>query len=338
MPRSAGITVSAVLVIIGSVLTIIFAAVMALGYVAISHSDATAKIPGNLGYILVVEAIVVFGFGIWGLASGIGLLNVKHWARISLLIYATLLVFISVPTALLMAALPIPDTNDPHLPSGFMSILRFGLSLLYAAFAALGGFWLYFFNTKNVKAEFRGLPPAMGSAASSGLPVAAAQSGNGGGRPVSITIIGWFLLAGVACAPLGLLFFHGFFSGVQLPLFFLGFFFFGRSASVILVVLIAVQSVVAVGLLKLKNWGRLGAIGLQCFALANTAMMLGIPANRARFQQLMETMMATMNPHMPQPAPFVFPVWIGFLSSLPIFFVILWFLVTEKQAFTSTTR
>jgi hypothetical protein len=73
MPRSAGITVSAVLVIIGSVLTIIFAAVMALAYMAISHSDATAKILGNLGYVLVVEAIVVFGFGIWGLASGIGL-------------------------------------------------------------------------------------------------------------------------------------------------------------------------------------------------------------------------------------------------------------------------
>jgi hypothetical protein len=281
VPRSAGITVSAVLVIIGSVLTIIFGAVMALGSTVISHSGTTPGVPFNLSHVLVTEAIVVFGFGIWGLASGIGLLNTKQWARISLLIYAVLLVLMSLPAALMIAIVPLPATNNPNLSSSFMLILRYGMLFFYSAIAALGGFWLYFFNTKNVKAEFRGQAAVQSAQGLPlGLPVAA-QSGSDGGRPVSITIIGWFLLVGAACMPLMLLLFRVFLPGVHLPLFFLGFFFLGRSASIILVVWMAVQLVVAIGLLKLKNWGRLGALGLQCLGFANTALLLAIPANRA---------------------------------------------------------
>ena len=339
MPRSAGITVSAVLVLIGSVLTIIFGALMTLGAAVMSRSGATAQIPGNLGYILVVEAIVVFGFGIWGLASGIGLLNTKPWARVSLVIYAVFLVLMSLPAALMMAVVPLPSSNNPNLSSSFMPILRYGMLFFYSAIAALGGFWLYFFNTKNVKVEFLG-PRPIAESATQALPMgipAAAQDERDGGRPVSITVIGWFLLVGAAIAPLGLLLFHAFFSEVQLPLFFLGFFFFGRSASIILIVWMAVQLVAAAGLLRLKNWARLGTIGLQCLMLANTVLMVGIPANRTRFQQLMESMTAAMSAHMPPPqSPFVIPAWAGLVSSLPIVLAILWVLITEKQAFTST--
>jgi hypothetical protein len=48
---------------------------------------------------------------------------------------------------------------------------------------------------------------------------------------------------------------------VQFPLYFLGFFFFARSASLILIVWITAQIVAAMGLLKLKNWSLLATIG-----------------------------------------------------------------------------
>jgi hypothetical protein len=96
--------------------------------------------------------------------------------------------------------------------------------------------------------------------------------------------------------------------------------------------------VAAVGLLKLKNWGRLMTIGLQLLTLANFALMFGIAANRARFQQILETMMATMNATVHQQVPFVFPLWMGAVASLPIIFAMLWFLITEGQAFDSTTQ
>jgi len=47
---------------------------------------------------------------------------------------------------------------------------------------------------------------------------------------------------------------------------------------------------------------------------------------------------ASMNSRMPHPVPFVFPIWIAFASPLPIVFVILWFLITRRQAFTSVAQ
>jgi hypothetical protein len=248
-----------------------------------------------------------------------------------MLVFAAILVFISLPAAVILVVIPFPNTNDPNLPSNFMPIMRTGMVLFYAMFAALGCFWLYFFNKQSVKAQFQVKAPALESAA--GTPIAA--PGASRARPLSITIIGWFLLIGSALAPLGLLFNSAFFSGVQFPLYFLGFFFVGRSASLILIVWITAQIVAAVGLLKLKNWGLLATIGLQCLTVVNAALLVGIPANRARFQQIMEAMIASINSRMPQPGSFVFPMWIGFASSLPIVFVILWFLITRRHAFTS---
>jgi hypothetical protein len=65
---------------------------------------------------------------------------------------------------------------------------------------------------------------------------------------------------------------------------------------------------------------------------------VAIPPNRVRFQQLMETMIASMNTRLPQPIPFVIPMWAAFAISIPVVFVILWFLITQKHAFTSAAE
>lgn len=340
MPRSVGITVSAVVVFIGSALTILFGALVVLGSLLLPNAHAAANLPANLKYFVVIEAAMLFGFGGWGLAAGIGLIATKRWARISMLVFAAILIFISLPSALLIAVIPFPNTTDPKLPSNFIAIMRVGMALFYATLAALGGFWLYFFNKQHVKGQFRAERPLAESAGPDlpfGTPIAA-PSASQRLRPLSLTIIGWFLLVGSAFTPLYLLFHSSFFPGVQLPLFFLGFFFLGRSASLILVAWMAAQMVAAVGLLKLKKWGLFATVGLQCLAIMNVALLVGVPANRARFQQFMEALMASMNARMPQPVPFVFPMWIGIASSLPIVFVILWFLITRRQAFTSAAQ
>ena len=340
MPRSVGITVSAVVVFIGSAFTILCGAMMVLGSVVLMKSSPAANVPANVGYFVVVEAVMLFGFGGWGLAAGVGLINTKQWARISMLVFAAILMFISLPAALLTVVIPVPKTTDANLPSNFMTIMRAGMALFYAVLAALSGFWLYFFNKQTVKSQFRREPPVAESAAPD-LPVdtpIATPSVSQRARPLSITIIGWFLLVGSAFTPLYLLFYSRFFPGVQFPLFFLGFFFLGRSAFLILIVWMAAQMVAAVGLLRLKKWGLFTTIGLQCLAVMNVTLLVGFPANRARFQQFMETIIASINARMPQPAPFVFPMWIGIVSSLPIVFVILWFLIARKQAFTSAAQ
>ena len=231
MTRSTGITVSAVVVIIGSIFTLLCGTVILLGSIFTFNSSRSADAPVNLGYILVIEAVVTFAFGGWGLASGIGLLKTKQWARISTLVCAAILVFISLPLAVIMAIIPLPNTpgaNDPNPPFNITLVVRVGMSLVYAMFAALGGYWLYFFNTQKVKAQFRGQQPFTESAQSelAGLPSANSADRFGPdqySRPLSITIIGWYLIIGSALGPLSILFTSTLFPRSKLPVFILGF-------------------------------------------------------------------------------------------------------------------
>lgn len=228
----------------------------------------------NLRYILVIEAFLAFAFGGWGLAAGIGLIKTKEWARISTLVYAAILVFLCVPSAVVMALVPLPNTPsayDPNRPFNIILVVRIGLTVLYAMFAALGGYWLYFFNTQKVKAQFRPQQPLTeaGQAEVPGSPsgmLAVRFGPDQRARPLSITIIGWYLIVASALAPVSVLFTNTLFSRLKLPFFFLGFFFSGPSVYLLLTVWMAVQLIAAVGLLKLKSWGLYATISLQCVA------------------------------------------------------------------------
>ena len=335
-----GITISAIIVILGSAFTLLGGAMMVLSSAFLSKANPASAVPLNLASIVVIDSVVLSGFGGWGLASGIGLIYLKRWARISTLIFAGFLVCIALPAAAVIALIPLPNTHDPNLPSNFMSVMRIGMSVFYGMFAALGAFWLYFFNTRSAKAQFQPRQPVPESAAGdlflgAAVPASALSQG---ARPLSITIIGWFLLIGSAVAPLGLVFNRAFFPGIRLPLYFLGFFFLGRSAYLVSLAWMAAQMVAAAAMLKLKKWGLFATIGLQCLAGVNAALLMGIPGHRARFQQMMETMTASMNARLPEPAPFVFPAWIGLAMAFPVILVILWFLVTRRRAFASAAQ
>ena len=334
MARSIGVTISAIVVFIGSGFTLLSGAMMVLGAVVVQRlgQTQTPKLPANLAYFVVAEAVFILGFGGWGIATGVGLIVTKQWARICMLVFAVLLVLFSLPATLVMAFIPLPNTSAPDLPSNFGSILRVAFVVFYGMFAALGGFWLYFFNRRSVKEQFGGNRISVEGAVP-GLSIATPDAKPT--RPLSITIIGWFLLIGSALAPLSLLFSHSMFRGVQMPMCFLGFFLFGRSAMLVFAIWMALQLVAAVGLLKLRNWGRLVTIGLQCLGIVNGVILVAVPANRIRFQQLMDSLTASMNTQFPQPVPFVVPAWIEIAISLPFFLLILWFLITRKRAFAS---
>src|SRR5207253_4102266 len=119
----------------------------------------------EFGFYRVIDSVLLSGFGGRGLASGIGLIYLKRWARISTLIFAGFLVCISLPAAAVIALIPLPNAYDPNLPSNFMSVMRIGMSVFYGMFAALGAFWLYFFNTRSAKAQFQPRQPVPESAA-----------------------------------------------------------------------------------------------------------------------------------------------------------------------------
>jgi hypothetical protein len=313
---------------------------MLLGSVFALNASHAVDAPVNLGYVLVIEAFIAFAFGGWGLASGIGLIKTKQWARISTLVYAAILVFFSLPAAAIMAFIPLPNppsVSDPNPPFNIMIVVRVGGTLVYAMFAALGSFWLYFFNTQKVKSQFRGqqFSTEAGQAEAPGLPSAIPGVRFGPdqrARPLSITIIGWYLIISSAFTMLSVVFANILFS--RWPLFFLGLFLFRPGAYLLLSVWMTVQVVAAVGLLKLKSWGLYATVALQCLALLNMVMIVAIPANRLRFQEIMESFRFSAGGQMYQSMP-MFPMWIGLLGSLPIIVAILFFLISQKKSFSA---
>lgn len=337
MARSAGVTASAVAVFVGSALTILVGAVAILGMLLV-NSRRTPNVPEHLASFMIIaiiaEAVFAFGFGGWGIASGVGLIQTREWARISMVVFAALLVLFTLPAALMMAFVPFPLPRDPNLPANFATMMRMSMVLFYGFFALLGGFWLYYFNTRSVKAQFQG-KQAAAQASAAFLPAempSAGRAATAGARPLSITIIAWFLIICSAFGPLSLLYSREVFR-VPLPMCFLGFFVPGQAAAWILMVWMAVQIIAAIGLLRLNNWARLATIALQCLGILNILLLVAIPGNRLRFQQAMNAAIASMNLQTPQPISFTFPAWIGMIVSLPLFVVILWFLITQKHAF-----
>ncbi len=95
MARSGGVTFSAVVVLIGSSLTILFGALMALAILWTPNAGQAANLPIPIGYVVTAEAIVFFGFGGWGIASGVGLIKLRQWSRVSMMIYGAILLFFS---------------------------------------------------------------------------------------------------------------------------------------------------------------------------------------------------------------------------------------------------
>ena len=106
-----------------------FAALMGLNAVVISSAPAAAGLPNQPApppiALLALMAIVYCGFGAWGIASAVGLLMLKNWARRCFVIFGGLLAFVSVCLAAgsLVAAFVAPATAPlpANVPRGLIA-------------------------------------------------------------------------------------------------------------------------------------------------------------------------------------------------------------------------
>ena len=89
MSRPAGVTVSAVFLILGSVLTALTGATML--FVPSFDSPTTPQLPFH-NAIMVGTAVLLFGCALWGVLTAVGLFCMRRWARISILVIGALLV------------------------------------------------------------------------------------------------------------------------------------------------------------------------------------------------------------------------------------------------------
>jgi hypothetical protein len=322
MKRSAGITVSAVVVFIGSAVTLLFAALMAL---SAAVSVPNGNLPHGFRYVAMFFVIAAILFVAWGIASGMGLLDRREWARISMIVFAALLLAMAVPGLVMFLFLKLPapaNGPDPEMMQRVMWITRMCGAGLYAFLAVLAATWLWYFNNPATKSQFT----SRGSMASSVVELeSATRVGDySGGRPLSITIIAGLMMLGALSLPVLLV--------VQFPMLFLGYFFTGPKEVLILSVFTVVQITLAYGLWELRPWGRNLAIYWFNFAIFNAIISAILPGAEGRYDAAMATIQSTMN--LPAaPSEMHIPLWLGLFFSLPFIAIQLWFLIASKPAF-----
>jgi ABC-type antimicrobial peptide transport system permease subunit len=326
MKRPAGVTISAVIVFIGSGLTLLSAAFMLLGFAGMP-ADNMPAFTRDAGFIM---SIFMLGFAAWGIATGINLLQLRAWARISMIVFSGLVLVMAVPGLLMMLVMPLPVPPAPAISTGevmppmeqLMTAVRIGMAILYGWLAVLGGWWLYLFNSRPIKEHFRSAGATM--PASTWAPAVLAPTALPGSRkrPVSITIIAYLALVGACMFPI--------LNILHLPLTFLGFFFTGGKAALIVIGYMSVQLLMAYGLLKLEKWGRSLAIYYFNFAIFNSIISVILPGAQARYEEATAAMQTSIG--LP-PTPFQLPIWFSLVFSLPMIAIQLWFVVTRRQAF-----
>ena len=134
-------------VFVGSALTTFLGALMACGTI-IHYPDKAVE--GDSWYFAVAVAILLIGFGIWGIASGWGLIKTRQWARFSTLIFAAISVLVAISGALQMFL----DPRVGALDEGKIRSFRPGMFVFYGLLDAFGAFSLYCLNTRSVRSKF----------------------------------------------------------------------------------------------------------------------------------------------------------------------------------------
>lgn len=293
--KTGGITASAVLALLGSLLTFGFCALMALSF-SIAGSRGQLPAAARLGLIVAIGMFAVFG--VWGTTTSIGLFRLRNWARISIVVFAVLLAFVGLLAAPFMMLIPPP----PNVPPSYNTV-RIVIAVFYGLLGLLGVFWVYYFCRRATRDVFGA--------------VTVTQSG---GRPLSISIIGWWFLV---CGVVSVLF-----SPLRIPITLFAWIVTGWGAAASYVIFGVLYATCGYGLLKLWPAARQAAIVLLCFGLVNGAVFFALPGGDARMEALMSRYrFGAEAPPMPHFTPLIV------IPSAIAVAVPLWFLIRKKSAF-----
>lgn len=358
--RSAGITAIAIFQFIGSALLLAVAVLMAFAmFVAPTPPPNDAQLPPM--FFKTVRVVVPLFYAlpaVWGMVTAVGLLQLKNWARISTIVISVLLIVFGafgMLTSMVFVLKPPPGNGlDPKM---FAVIGAVG-AMFAVAEIGVGVWWIIFCNRAGVKAQF--LPqayplpyPAQGAThyvmdmphsatppppslttpadltptASPAPPIVAATRP---ARPLSISIIAWFML--VSCLFIPLTFF------IHPPLALFLTILTGWQSSVFMLISGALNVFIGIALLKMKPVGRLIAIGYFVFGMLNVAVFYFAPGRNARLQRLLDLQQsmfpwmrpAQANPFQSDMTPFFF---IGAIGGVVFCLVLLYFLIAAKPAF-----
>lgn len=311
---SAGITAAAVVAILGSLVSIFVAAVMALSGAAMRMpTDRPLNQPLPSVGVIAIMGFMYFAFGAWGVMSAIGLLRLKNWARLCFLIFGGLLAFFSLSATAGSLILALPGATPPA-PNVTPALLR-GVAAVFVMLSltgfAIASWWLVYFNRASVKAEF-------GTGASTPLPRQ---------FPLAIRIIAWLLVAGGAINAVQML--------TGYPLVLLGIVLRGWASGLALALLAAISVSAGLGLLKKRVEAHSLAVAYFGFGVLNQVSYLVLPGSFARMLDVMRETQGTQG--LPASAMNPFMIF-AMLFGLVFTGVVLVLLIRARKPFVDACR
>jgi hypothetical protein len=336
MKRSAGVTIAAVIALLGSICAGFFAVIgIIAGLFLPRGNDAMKNLPqqGALPILasMIVGALFEFGFAGWGLATAIGLIRLKPWSRISILIYAGLLAISVAFMAMIFMLLPLPVT--PNTSQNFNFIIRFIMASICVVPFSIAVWWLVLFTRKSVVAQFSGVAsnatiPATPSPAGYAVRAAVIPSLR---RPLTITIIAWLYVVSVPMMIPSLLLSQA--QRISVPFFWT--MLEDRDLLVYFALISPVMLAAGISLLKNKAWGYWLAVGIQSFGILNLAATLLWPGRAARWATFTESLLRSFPPeNREQFQGFLAPFWtICLAGSCLVGVVVLWLFWTRRKRF-----
>jgi len=338
MKRSIGVTVIAILSLLGSLFALLMGAFVAVipFFAPEVDSGASPLSPGFFKVMMVVAALIYILPAIWGIITSVGLFRLKEWARISIIIFSVLLILMSAFGGLISLVMPTPPVPNRADVANVATGVRIFMGALTAVMVGIGVWWLVFFTRGRTKQQFRPLPTvAFGASApvlnlDHGLNVAVPISPS---RPLSFTILAWFLLASCLFIPLNF--------WLHPPVIFLTTLLMGWPATLYMVVIAALNLYIGIGLLRLKLIARTVAIAYYVFFFVNTAIFYLAPGGRSRMLEMFrisQSMFPFIKP-LGVDNQFVAPsnatpfLLMGVVGGLIGIMVPLYFLITRQKAF-----
>lgn len=296
---------SAGLAVAGSLATLALGLLMPVSMALAPPPVGPTAPPFPMMAIGIVMAVVFAAFSGWGIVTAVGIFRRRGWARISIVLFAVLLTIMGAggSVAALFMQLPAQEGLDPRI----MTAVRWGMAAFYMVLTGIGVWWLLLFNRKTTKEYFAGsdVPERPGT------------------RPVSISVIGWYLvISSVMMAAAAV---------VKVPAFLLGTVITGWGALATYSVFTVAQIYLGTGILHLQEQARMGGIAYFCFGALNSLLTMLPPGWESKMQAMQRAMPKIFPAGIPVRMPE--PAWVFGLMGAATVAIPIWFLVRQRSAF-----
>lgn len=316
--RSGDVTAAAVVMFCGSGLFLLRGAFTILTVLAAPTTNAAQGRQLQMtGAVMIV--VIYGGLAAWGIATGVGILKLRPWARISAIVMSVLAIAGCVMAAASVFAMQSVLSADNQLPPNFARMMLVIVSVMFAIPAGIAIWWVILFTRKRVALEFA----TRGGVAGGATPMGIAEQGNvyggaanefaGGGSvapafgavptvassssgarrpaiPMSIRVIA---VASIVFSAFGLLAVPFFFMGMMTPVLMFGFLVKGNMALVYFFAVDLLPLAFGIALLRRQAWSADAMIAFLAAMVVNLGMFY-ISAQRTAYDSALQSATAQM--------------------------------------------